>query len=669
MAQRYEKLFSLSHRMYCPGAPLIVCAGQLLRDNYSKKLLAQIKYQSITSEPISSLSVSISLFDSAERLLQEPIRHKYTELNTQRDSFFGQKSAIVLPDVDICSFTVSVDEVVFSNGSCWSIGDTPWTELKEQKSLCDSFQDEELAAQYQIRYGSDCKYEPFDSMGLWFCTCGAVNSMEERSCHKCRRVYTALRDINISSMKKECLQRLENEEEQKSEDAEISRIKRKNFRSLALALIPFIAVVILICVFVPGQLKLQKGYESAQSLVSSGDYDAAESAFKALGDYRDSAEQIIRNIPYEETLELLKYAKAGDSEGLELIGVSLSSLSEEDNVSVILYEACAERFDALGDYRDSIQLRDECLEAIDKINYEKLKAQYDAALLLLDDKKFSLAKDAFLALDDFEDSSQMAQEAIYQKAVMLFDFMSQNNIRNAYARISTDAAEPGVISFSKDFALKNGEGYITDFKSACGNDSVDFILEDQPSEGLLPFKEAISQLFASLSDYKDSADYIPRIEELCDYTREFYALVDEGNVYAAYDWLSAYEYEFENREDWLRILEMYKPYCGYWVLNSGDSSLIPYIAGVSRNGTNVCTSFNSSVLIKDDSAILKISNAGDEDFSIELRTDLGNTAGFYNNDNPPFNYFVNISVLNRLAIMKYSPEGKILSSCDYSISG
>ena len=55
MNERFTKVFSLDGDQYSPGAPLIIVAGALLRDNQTGMILAQIKYVSISSKESSSL--------------------------------------------------------------------------------------------------------------------------------------------------------------------------------------------------------------------------------------------------------------------------------------------------------------------------------------------------------------------------------------------------------------------------------------------------------------------------------------------------------------------------------------------------------------------------------------------------------------------------------------
>ena len=83
-----------------------------------------------------------------------------------------------------------------------------------------------------------------------------------------------------------------------------------------------------------------------------GYYEQAADAFSALGNYRDSAEQGEKNVPYQRALHLLASADADDASALRLIGRSRADLSEQVTAAMLLYRAAAEEFEALDGYRD-----------------------------------------------------------------------------------------------------------------------------------------------------------------------------------------------------------------------------------------------------------------------------------------------------------------------------
>ncbi len=663
MSERYKKLYNIPKNQFCTGSPIIICAGALLLDNYSRKLLVQLKFKNIDERIISSVKISVTALDSAGRELGQAVEYQYLDLHISRDEEFGQKTAFVLQFSNVRSYSVAVTEILFEDCSQWAWDGSPWCPLAPAVSLKEALEDEELASQYRIRYGLDCEYEPQEQQGLWFCTCGGINHTEEKSCHSCHRVYAALKDVNLSSLRCECEDRLKVEGEQQQEEVESTKQKRKNRRSLCLALVPLLIILGFVIAFVPGEVKKARAYQRADQLLSVGEYDAAAIAFEALGNYRDSADQKEKNIPYEIALDIMDYAEKGSPKGLALIDVNPSSLKKDDNLSLILYQAAAERFASLGGYRDSVQNQQLCLDAINNIHNADLQEEYDKAAALLAERKFLEARDAFKALGSFSDSQEMAKEAIYRKALSLYNFMEENDIRSVYASISTDTQSPSCFSLSRDAALDRDEGFISLLKEACGQDKSDIALDDEVPEGFVPFQEALIGLFESLGDYKDSSAYIPKITDLCDYTKGFYTLVNGGDVKGAYDWLIAYEDEFENRDRWLELLELYMPFCDSWSFATGDTSLIPAAAGKSQP----CKALTSSVVVGLDTVTLRIHITGDEEYDYQFTAEAGNTT-FNNSDSQPYTYLAAISVLNRLAFMKYD-SGAMISSSDYSRAG
>ena len=63
MAERYTRLFSLSENLYASGAPVLIAAGALLKDNQTGKTLAQLKFKSLSEKNIKALKVTIAASD------------------------------------------------------------------------------------------------------------------------------------------------------------------------------------------------------------------------------------------------------------------------------------------------------------------------------------------------------------------------------------------------------------------------------------------------------------------------------------------------------------------------------------------------------------------------------------------------------------------------------
>lgn len=110
-------------------------------------------------------------------------------------------------------------------------------------------------------------------------------------------------------------------------------------------------------------------YEAAEDLRNAGDYAAAQEAFLALGDYKDS-EQLAADCGYQVAYGLFEQ---GD------------------------YEAAADAYRALGEYSDSAEQVQEC--------------GYRIAAALFDSGDYIAAMDAFVKLDGYRDSADRVAEA------------------------------------------------------------------------------------------------------------------------------------------------------------------------------------------------------------------------------------------------------------------
>lgn len=660
MADRYSRLFSLEKRLYAHGSPVIIMAGALLRDSFSSNLLAQLKFRNISSRELLALKVSVTMLDIAGRRIGEPVEYQYLDIHARRDDEFGRDTAIVLPDAAARSFSVLVSEAAFDDGSLWRADGSPWAALKGQPSLAEAYGDGELAEQYRVRYGSDCRFTPLEDGELWFCTCGAVNSAGEKICHICRRALLAQKSVNLSALRAECAERLKAEQQHQAEENEQNRKKKKRRLKLAAIMAPLLLAAVFILATVPGAVKKSRAYDAAAELLAQNQFDQAAQAFSALGDYRDSARQAEMNVPYRLALYIMDCAAREDTAALALAGLSAADV-EEGQLSAVLYQAAAERFAALGDYMDSAFRAEQCQKAITAGEENDVRTAYDEAKALLDSGAYCAARDAFKALGSYSDSADMVREAIYQKAVALYGIMEKYDVRELYASISTQTGKASVFSFNESAAMKLGSGFIEELRAACGQDEADIRMEDKPSETLIPFSGALNRLFATMKPYSDSAGYMEKISAAVDYTREFYGLLANGDIYGAYDWLSVYEGEFEGRDYWLGLLESYKPFCGTWELYSGDAALLPLTAG----STQPCGSFSACVIISDEAAILRLSPMNGEDYAVELRAELGASA-FTNSDDGVNTYYATISNVQRLAYIKYNAAGLVRSSCEYS---
>ena len=672
MAERYSRLFTLESALYASGAPVMVAAGALLKDSYSTHLMAQLKYIHVGTEPIRSIKVSLTMSNAAGQELPKPLEYQYQDLNVKANAEFGRNVAIILPNDDVRSFRVAVTEVQYDNGSSWTAPeDLQWIPVQKRQLLEEALGDKETAVQYQVRYGNDCKYAPAElDVGLWYCTCGAVNKSADSKCHSCRRALSALKAVNVDDLRQECQGRLKVEEEQAAADKAEAQVKNKKRLRIAAVLVPLFVIAVLVAAIVPQQMAVRRNYNDAIALLEARQFDQAIDAFTALGQYKDSPQQAQYNVPYQRAMYIVSLAQAGNADSLSFIGKTAEDMDTEiygDNgAAALLYQAAIEALTSLGNYRDCDQQIQLCRDALEGLYDEKLQVEYDAALEQLKAGNYLSARDAFLALGEFEDSADMAAEALYQKAVALYEFTEKYKVRYIYASISTEADKPSVFCISRARALEIGTSVIGDLSAACGGDDSNVSIEETPAAELKPMLESLSALFKSLGDYKDSAEYVKKLEEAGDYTRPFYQLCEAGDVQGAYDWLTAYDEEFEERDRWLELLEFYMPFCSDWALYAGDYTLIPMSVGYETP----CHAFNTSVVVSLEKITLYITPINtDEEYTVELTAEPGKDIFVYDGDQYA-RYYANISTAGRLAYMKYyiTGDGEMVGSCEYSRS-
>lgn len=662
MADRYKRIYDLGGARYAEGAPVLICAGAMLQDKLSRSTLVQLKLKNIGDEEITAVKLRISPFDAAERPV-EPVEYTYQNVKARRDQEFGSKTAIVIPDQGANSFEVCVLEVIFSDKSRWENSGELWTAVKSPRSMEQVFGDAELSTQFAIRYGSDCTHFPEEDRDLWFCACGLINHESESKCHSCRRVRSALMSINFKSLQSESLQRQENEKQSEDEDKAQLDIKKRKFIKLSLIMLPVLICFVLVLATVPKYVAQKNDYAAAEALLSAGKYDMAQQAFAALGDYADSEEQAKYNVAYQKALYIIDCAAREDVDGLLLLGMKRSELADGETVGVALYKAADAMFAQLGDYKDSPVQCSIAQSAVQAYYDSVILAEYEAAVALLDSGSYLQARDAFVALGDYSDSAELATEALYQRAVQLYQLCEKYSMQGVFSNISNTVGTDSVFYITETAFADLGSTASGDIRSICRGDGVEINISDPPAEGFTPICKDISRLFTELGSYKDSADYAAKAIEAGDFTKPFYRLCEEGKLYEAYTWLEAYTDEFEARQKWMEVLETYGPYCGVWELKSGDPTLIPMTLGVQAS----CGMFTSAVVIKDYVITLYIYINGNTEYAIQLPLAAGGGHFSFNHDG--VNTF--IAALSQKGTFNYSHYSSYAissqtNSCEYT---
>ena len=355
MSERYSKLFSLPENLYAEGSPVIIAAGALLKDNQTGRVIAQLKLRNISSKTIKAATVSLSLMNTAGNPLGESVRYEYLDLSSTRDTDFGSKSAISLPDASTRSFGVAVAEVIFTDNSVWNANDATWETLKSPETLTSRL-DSEMVKQFRIEYGSGAKNFFLEQKDLWHCVCGAVNRREEKACHSCQNFICNLRSIDLDSLETCKEQRLIREREQAKKEAEA----RKKIGKIAAVIVSALVITIVAMVIISGMVKRANAYKDALALMHNEQYEEAIEAFTALDGYKDSAEQIQsaknsiadmeRAAEYDRAIQLLETGKSEKENEAYYLLMELGDYEDAKNLLEHFTYACIASDDVRYEY-------------------------------------------------------------------------------------------------------------------------------------------------------------------------------------------------------------------------------------------------------------------------------------------------------------------------------
>ena len=408
MSNRYARLFASPENLYSAGAPVVIAAGALLKDTQTNKVLVQLKLRNIQDKAIKAATVTLTPLDTVNQPLGSAVQHQYLDLTAARDEDFGQKLPIFLPDPAARAFSAAVTQVIFSDNSIWTSAGAPWEPLSAPVPLMNAFRDPELVKQYQIKFGSDCKFAFKAEQDLWYCSCGALNHQSEEACHNCRRTSAYLSELDLEQLKADRDERLQREAAEKA----AAEAKAKKARKLAMILVPAAIVVIVAGALISGSLKNSSAYNNASALLASGDYDGAAAAFEALGDYKDSADQA-KQAMYDKAMALMSYGESGSDEGLSLVLSEGEAISSDANLSKLYYQEAVEIFESLDTYKDSRKMADSAQYYLDQSVksgiYNTVLEQLESGEYMED---YINAFWTLMDMGDYEDSQELASLAV-----------------------------------------------------------------------------------------------------------------------------------------------------------------------------------------------------------------------------------------------------------------
>ena len=231
----------------------------------------------------------------------------------------------------------------------------------------------------------------------------------------------------------------------KPTEESVQQEKKRNKKLLPVAAAA-IVVLAIVAALIAGNAKKNRAYESAQALLSAGEYAQAAEAFSALDGYKDAedcraeaetalteqqnvedytvAQKLLKNGKFDEAIAA--FAALGDySDSTAQVTAAKQQKQEAEQeaenraayevaerlLTVGNYDAAIEAFTALGDYADASDRTAEAEMAKQAAEEEAAnKEAYAAAEKLFEEKKYVDAKAAFEALGEYSDAKEKAEE-------------------------------------------------------------------------------------------------------------------------------------------------------------------------------------------------------------------------------------------------------------------
>ena len=393
MGERYTKLFSLSEQLYIENAPVIIAAGALLKDNKTDNILVQLKFQNIEEQQIKALTVQIIPLDIKNEKIEEKIEYQYLDLDENRDAYFGSNVPIMISNNKARSFETGVTEVIFKDNTVWKHEYTSWDILEKPQLLENTLKSPELVKQYKIKYGQDSTYTLKKEKRIWYCTCGALNHEDEKTCHKCMKNLDKLAAFNLSELETDVKVRLQEEQKQREKAREELRQKeikkKKQMYIIAMAAV-VVAIVSIAINMAISAVKKKNAYNNAVALMENKKFEEAIEQFEQLDGYKDSAEQIT-DVKYNQAL-----------------------YCEQDLIENEKFEEAIEQFEQLDGYKDSA-------EQIKNIKYNQ-------ALYYEQEKDYDSALHLWKELGNYKDSEDKYNELEYKffSSRKLTDYIKKN---------------------------------------------------------------------------------------------------------------------------------------------------------------------------------------------------------------------------------------------------
>ena len=166
MSERYVRIYEGAQNLWVDGAPVLISAHVLLKDQQVYRSVAQIKFQNIQKKTVDYLKAEITPLDAVGQPAGEPIEKEYFDLSARQYEEFGAKTAVVINTPSARSFTVKVLCVAFADKTIWN-GTGDWTALAQDAPLLRQIAEARLVSIADEHFARGTKEEILAAKALY----------------------------------------------------------------------------------------------------------------------------------------------------------------------------------------------------------------------------------------------------------------------------------------------------------------------------------------------------------------------------------------------------------------------------------------------------------------------------------------------------------------------
>ena len=560
--ERYQRLYSIGENLYQANSDILLCAGVLLLDTKSNKVLAQLKFRNLSDKIVKGFQISLNCFDIGDKELEGVDEFQYLDLNCGQGMEFGSKTPIYVESPNTRSFKINSCTVYFKDGSKTTIEGT-WEKLPKQLAISSN---NDLLKQYQIEFGAKASFRFWNTEDAWSCSCGAINKNEYGICYNCKNTKSRLLEVDESVINNNLEKRIQKEKE-------LARKKELEIREKE-------------------KIRVQKEKEKREktkNVIIKSVFSCVTVLLLAIGIYV-STQVVYPNMQYKKAVEYYNSQKY--TEALEIFGKIVGKKSDAKSYITKTkyeiaknyfndgnYEKAITSFEELNGFEDSKEYIEKSEEGIK----ENEKAEkYKEATELISSGEYDEALKTLKYIIGYKDTDSLKKDCVEKYSNEL---LADKNYEEC-------------IKICREEHVYNGA-----YHKSCYYSGIS--LQDKKH-----YKDAVG-MFSNADNYKDSEKRRKQCQAYIDYDKAI-EYMESGDLSKAIDIFSKNK-DLKDATTYLNLCNNYVKYAGKWVCRTyyiyhddGSVSDLNYTADDEDIEVDVCISRNKKVTYRVEGAKAKI---------------------------------------------------------------